>query len=62
MIDKLIGLALGVFVGVILIGAAIAAYAAQNTSGWDANTVAIWGVIGVVVVAVFALILYNEAK
>lgn len=61
MIDKLIGLALGVFVGVILIGAAISAYATQNTSGWDANTLAIWGVIGVVVIAVFALILYRQA-
>lgn len=61
-VNKLIELALGVFLGVILIGAALTVYANYSTTTWDANTTAIWGVVGVIVVIVFVLILYRSGK
>ena len=51
MLGKLIGLVLGaVFIGA-LAGTAVTAIVDVNTSGWGAPGIALWGVMGIVVIA-----------
>jgi hypothetical protein len=61
MLGKLIGLVLGaVFIGA-LAGTAVTAITNVNTSGWGAPGIALWGVMGICVVAGLIYMVLKEA-
>ena len=56
---KVIEFAITIIIVAAIIPAALGAIFGTNTSTWDASTIAIWGVFGVIIVAVIVLMLYN---
>lgn len=48
--DKIIGIALGVYVLAALIPSALTTFFGANTTGWDTATVALWGIIPLAIV------------
>jgi len=56
---KVIEFAITVIIVAAIIPAALVAIFGANTTGWDAATIAIWGIIGVIIVAIIVLMLYN---
>ena len=50
--DKIIGLALGLYVLAAVIPAALTQFFGADTTGWDAGTVALWGLIPLIAVIV----------
>ena len=49
-IGKIIMLVLGVYVTAALIPGAITTLVGANTTGWDTSTVALWGIIPLIVI------------
>ena len=49
-IGKIIMLVLGVYVTAALIPGAITTLTDANTTGWDSSTVALWGIIPLIVI------------
>ena len=61
-LDNIFDLALGLLVGGAMVGAAITSVATQNTTDWDAGTVVMWGVVGVMGAGLFIYTLYKNIK
>jgi len=60
MLGKLVSLVLGaVFIGA-LAGTAVTAIVNVNTSGWGAPSIALWGVVGICVVAGIIYMILKE--
>jgi hypothetical protein len=61
-LDSIFDLALGLLIGGAMVGAAVTAVFAQNTSTWDTGTVAMWGVVGILGAGLFIYALYKSIK
>jgi len=56
---KVIEFAITVIIVAAIVPAALVSVFGANTSTWDTATVAIWGILGVIIVAIIVLMLYN---
>lgn len=50
-VGGIVGLVIAVFVLAAILPDAITEIEGTNTTGWDASAVALWGIIGIVIVA-----------
>lgn len=58
--DKVIGIALGLYVLAAVLPAALDAFFAADTTGWDSGTVALWGLIPLLVI-IFLVRRYSKS-
>lgn len=56
---KVIEFAITVIIVAAIIPAALVSIFGANQSSWDTATIAIWGILGVIIVAIIVLMLYN---
>jgi len=58
--DKIIGIALGLYVLAAVLPSALNAFFDADTTGWDAGTVALWGLIPLLVI-IFLVRRYSKS-
>lgn len=54
-IGAIVGLAIGVYVLAAILPSALSNFFNASTAGWDAGTVALWGIIPLVIIAVLLI-------
>jgi hypothetical protein len=57
VMQKVVGLFLTVVLAAALIPSALTTFNAANTSGWSAEQIALWGVIGVIIIVAVIMLL-----
>lgn len=60
--DKVIALAIGVFLGAALLPSALTNLFGANTTGWNTDAITMWGVSGLMVVIAFVLTIIGIAR
>lgn len=61
-VSGLIGMVILIFVAAALLPDAITEIEDANTTGWDSSAVALWGIIGIVIVAAFIVGIWNFTR
>ena len=62
MTDKIVGMAISFFIGVILFGAAMTSFTAQSTAGWATSVQSVWTLLPVLGILGVALLIFNFAR
>lgn len=61
-IGGLIGMVILIFVAAALLPSAITEIEDANTTGWDPSAVALWGIVGIVIVAAFVVGIWGAMR